>query len=166
MKKNAFTLIEILVTLTITGLIFAFGYVSFRDFSRRQALLGIVRQVKGDLRFAQQAAISGDKPSDPECSSSTVLTGYNFRVVSPTNYTIEAVCAGATGGSVQIKSVDLTSSETGIASSRNPILFKSLGQGTNITSGAPDNGSVTILLSQASTGNILMVTVNLGGEIN
>ena len=41
-KHNAaYTLIEILVALTIVGLIFGIGYVNFRDFARRQALAGI-----------------------------------------------------------------------------------------------------------------------------
>lgn len=162
MKKNAFTLIEILVALTIIGLIFAFGYVSFRDFSRRQALQGAVRQVKGDLRLAQQAAVSGDKPSDPKCSSSNAFTGYNFDVTSSTSYAIEAVCAGVTGGIVQTKNVDLTSSEITISSSRNPVLFKALGQGTDIASGT----ITAITLYQTSTGNSLTIVVNAGGEID
>ena len=71
-KKSGFTLIEILVSMTIIGFLFSFGYASFRDFSRRQALAGVVKQVQGDLRLAQQKALSGEKPSG--CTTLPVKT--------------------------------------------------------------------------------------------
>ena len=51
--RNGYTLIEILVALTIIGLLFSFGYVSFRDYSRRQAVSDAVKTMQGDLRLAE-----------------------------------------------------------------------------------------------------------------
>ena len=53
-----YTLIEILVGLTIIGIIFGVGFASFREFSRRQSLAGGVKTLVGDLRLAQEQAIS------------------------------------------------------------------------------------------------------------
>lgn len=161
---SAYTLIEILVGLTIIGLLFAFGYVSFREYSRRQAFASVVRGLKADLRLAQEKALSGEKPDDVRCNAPNVLTGYNFRVTSTFTYSLEAVCTG--GAPIVVKSVDVLSAGVGIAApSHNPILFKVLGQGTDISQGAPDNGRVDIGLMQAFTQSIMSVTIKSGGEI-
>ncbi|KKR39915.1 MAG: Pilin assembly protein [Candidatus Woesebacteria bacterium GW2011_GWB1_40_101] len=62
MTKRGYTLIELLVAITILGIIFGAGYISFRDFSRRQALTAAVRTVSGDVRLTQEMALSGKKP--------------------------------------------------------------------------------------------------------
>lgn len=154
MKKNAFTLIEILISLTIIGLIFAFGYVSFRDFSRRQALTGVTRQVKGDLRLAQENALSGNKPA--ACTGP--LDAYFFTVSSFSNsYALEANCSGY---AYLIKLVDMQPGIS-ISSTLRPIIFKVLGQGTNI----PGGSQVTITLTQSDTGSTQVVTIDSGGNI-
>ena len=155
-RRRGYTLIEILVALTIIGLIFSFGYVSFREFSRRQALVGQVRSIQGDLRLAQGMALAGQKPDDANCNSPNLLGGYYFRRISNTSYSIEADC---TAGTSVIKSVNLPADITISSPSPNPILFKILGQGTNVS------GSATITITQVSTGRTSVVTVTDGGEI-
>ncbi len=154
--KRGYTLIEVLVGITIIGLIFAVGYVNFRDFSRRQAINGQARALKGDLRLAQEKSLSGVKPADSRCDPPNKLNGYNFRVVNALNYVVEANC---TGGNVLVKSVNLPSDVTISIPSPNPISFKILGQGTNIVDQS------TINLTQAVTGYVRTVTVTKGGEI-
>jgi prepilin-type N-terminal cleavage/methylation domain-containing protein len=154
--KKGYTLIEILITLTIIGLIFGFGYVSFREFSQRQALTGIARSIKGDLRLAQELALAGKKPTGANCNTPNILNGYYFRRNSNTNYTIEANCSG---GIMQVKSVNMPADITLTSLSLNPLLFKILGEGTNIT------GSATVTLTQVSTGKTRIITVTQGGEI-
>lgn len=154
--KKGYTLIEILVTLTIIGFLFSFGYVSFRDFSRRQQMAGEIKQIQGDLRLAQEMALAGQKPE----SSCTRLDGYGFNVYSDTDYKIEANCDGAPGTDINKDSgmpADLTIS----APSPNPIIFKVLGEGTNIVAST----SATITLTQVSTGRKASVVVTAGGEI-
>ena len=160
-NSPAYTLVEILVGITIIGLIFGFGFVSFREFSRRQALTGAAKQIQGDLRLTQELAIAGQKPEDIDCDSPNTLTGYNFRVNPDSSYTIEAACTGNGGTNVELKEVSLPSDISLSATSPNPILFKALGQGTNMTQGS----SVTLTLVQAGTGSQIIVTISASGEI-
>ncbi|KKU04148.1 MAG: type II secretory pathway protein LspH [Candidatus Woesebacteria bacterium GW2011_GWC2_47_16] len=152
----AYTLIEILVALTIIGLIFGIGYVNFRDFARRQALSGTARSVMGDLRLAQEQALAGNKPASVFCDPPNRLNGYNMRVNSASTYQIEAACSG---GNVVSKSVTMPANISISTPSPNPILFKILGEGTNLSADA------TITLTQAGTSNTRGITVTQGGEI-
>lgn len=157
--QSGFTLIEILVGLTIIGLLFGVGYVNFRDFSRRQAIAGAAKLLQGDLRLAQQQASSGQKPDDINCNDPNTLTGYFFNVVSSSEYTIFAGCSA---GYSLILSKDVTLPPgISIASTQNPILFKVLGAGTNI----PQGSTITITLTQEATNNISTISVGSGGEI-
>lgn len=158
-NQSAYTLIEILVGLTIIGLLFAVGYVNFRDFSRRQAIAGAAKLLQGDLRLAQQQALSGQKPDDPNCNNPNTLTGYYFNVVSMTEYTVYAGCSL---GNSSILSKDVTlPAGISITASQNPILFKILGAGTNI----PQGNTVTVTLTQAATNNVFTISIGSGGEI-
>jgi len=157
-KKGGYTLIEILVSLTIVGLIFGLGFVGYREFARRQDLLSSIRNLQGNLRFTQELALAGKKPAG--CS---VLDGYNFKIISNTSYEIRALCDIVplaekivplpTGITISNLSPDLTPSNT--------ILFKTLGAGMNMAVGS----STTITLTQTATGNTNSITVTAGGEI-
>ncbi|KKW14527.1 MAG: hypothetical protein UY55_C0007G0003 [Candidatus Jorgensenbacteria bacterium GW2011_GWB1_50_10] len=154
---SGYTFIEILVALTIVSLIFGIGYVSFRDFSRRQALQGVVRSIRGDLRLAQEEAISGQKPLDIFCNSPNTLSGYYFDLITPNNYRLVAQCSG---GNVTSKDVTVAA-DISIAVSQDPIVFKVLGQGTNVPQATP----AVITLTQAGTANTAIITITSTGEI-
>lgn len=159
--EEGYTLIEILVALTIIGLLFGVGYVNFRDFSRREAIAGAGKLLQGDLRLAQQLALTGQKPSDSSCNDPNILSGYDFTFVSNSEYTIKADCSGGTVSTVT-KDVTLPSDiSLSALPSPNPILFKIIGQGTNIPSGT----NVTIQLVQAQTTNTYTITIGSGGDI-
>lgn len=153
---KGYTLIEILVALTIVGLIFGIGYVNFRDFARRQALSGTTRSVRGDLRLAQGQALAGKKPTAGACNSPNLLNGYDFRVTGSSSYQLEANCSG---GNVVTKTNTLPSGITMSTPSPNPITFKVLGQGTNLSVDA------TITLTQPGTSNTKQIVITPGGEI-
>ena len=157
-SMKGYTLIEILVALTVVGILFGVGYVSFRDFSRRQSINSNARQVASDLRFAQELSASGKKPAG--CTGS--LDGYNFRVTSATAYSIEAKCSLA--GVAQIvsaKTVSLINNVRVSTSGTNPILFKSVSEGTNIPAGQ----SVTLVLSQPGVAYTASLTIGQNGDI-
>ena len=159
-RKNLFsvrgyTLIEILVALTIIGLLFGVGYAGFRDFSRRQAIADAAKEIQGDLRLAQGEAITGKKPEG--CSDTKTLSGYGFRA-DTSKYSIEANCGGSV---IIIKNVDLPPDITLLTPTPNPLLFKVLGQGTNLGSDV----NWTLTLTQTGTGNTVTVTVTAGGEV-
>jgi len=166
--QSAYTLIEILVAITIIGLLFNVGYANFRAFSQRQALSGIIKQIQGDLRLAQQMALSGQKPQGPDalaCQTNS-LDGIQFGMTTsaPYLYRIRALCgSGGTNTLPIIKEFDFPSDVTPspVTFSPNPIIFKVLGNGTNI----PAGGSVVITLTQVGTNNKATITVTSGGAI-
>jgi len=155
--ERAYTLIEILVVLTVIGILFGAGFVGYRDFSRRQALAGAVKLVNGDLRVAQQNALSGTKPTGAACGGTQTLSGYYFRVVSTTRYQIQAFCSG---GSITTNDINMPPNITISTPSPNPILFKVLGMGTNIPA-----GGASITLTQGFTGQTQVILIGSGGDI-
>lgn len=147
---RGYTLIELLVTITIIGLMFGFGFVNFRDYSRRQHLAGVATKLKADLRLAQEKALSGEMPDG--CIN---LSTYSVEI-SAGSYEVLANCADE----VSVKTVDFP---TGISASATlgTISFKVLGHGTNIPAGS----EAKVTLAQADGGLTMMVTVTSGGEI-
>lgn len=154
---RGYTLIEILVVLTIIGILFSVGYVGYRDFSRRQSLAGAAKIVQGDLRKAQQNALSGIKPQSAACLGANTLDGYFFRVTSASTYEIGAACSG---GNVVTDTVSVTESISISTPSPNPIIFKVLGTGTNIPS-----GDASVTLTQGATNDTLTILIGSGGDV-
>lgn len=154
-KSSAYTLIEVLVSMMIIALLVAVGYANYRDFGRRQELAGISKILQGNLRRAQQSALSGVKPDDAKCNPPETLISHDFYRVSESEYRIRANC---TGGNVVVEDITLPSTVT-IATSKNPIVFKVLGAGTNIT----DSSEIT--LTQVATGKTTTITISSGGSI-
>lgn len=155
LNELGYTLIEILVGVSIISLIFSFGYISYRDFARRQSLLGNARSLKADLRLAQEQALSGKKPSSVACSGEGTLIGYDFYLDSATSYVIQANC---TGGLVDDKTVE-TSSEISLTAVPNRFTFKVIGKGTSLSD------SAIITLTQNVTENTQVIVVSPEGEI-
>ncbi|MFZ3130894.1 MAG: type II secretion system protein [Desulfosporosinus sp.] len=158
MKASGYTLIEILVVLTVIGILFGVGFVGYRDFGRRQALAGAVKMVQGDLRVAQQNALSGIKPTGAACNSPRTLSGYHFKVITDSKYQIQALCSG---GSITINDVNMPPNIKISTPLPNPILFKILGMGTDISV-----GGASITLTQGSTGKTQTISIGSGGDIN
>jgi len=132
------------------SIIFSVGFASYRDFSRRQALTGVTKSIISDLRLLQQKALSGEKPD-----LCTVLSGYQIDITSTTTYNLQAVCST----NITIKTIDLAVDEVTISSSFDPIKFKVLGQGTNLTTDA------VITITNSKIGNSSVINVGIGGDI-
>lgn len=151
------------MVLSIMGILFTAGYASLRDFSNRQAVDNSASSIQGDLKLAQEMALSSQLPSDSNCTGSYTLNGYNFKILTSgpipaASYEIRASCSGP-GVVSAIKTVKLPVGET-IGPVSTTILFKILGQGTNIAS-----GNVVITVTQTGTGSTASVTVASGGQI-
>jgi prepilin-type N-terminal cleavage/methylation domain-containing protein len=153
--KNGYTLIELLIVITIIGILFSAGYLSFLDYSRQQALLSVVRGIQVDMHLAEDYAISGNKPT----ACNTLLNGYNFNVTSSSSYEVDANCTP--NSNFQVKTVTLPAGITISAPVPNPILFKSLAQGTNIAGG----GTASIVVTQTLTGKTRTVTIGANGNV-
>lgn len=168
-NTKGFTLIEVLIVLTVVSILSAVGFANFREYSRRQGLVSVARLVREDLRVAQQYALTGKKPSSGNCSSSTdPLDGYDFSILSSTSYVLRARCPGKLN---DIKSVTLQDGYTvsalgtgggGISygTTSNPLTFKELGHGTTIS-----GGLATIRVTQKGSNEFVDLTVTPQGTI-
>lgn len=155
---SGYTIIELLIVIVITAMLFGIGYTNYRQFARNQALLATANKLKTDIRLAQQLALTSDKPT----AGCSVLTGYNFNIdTANRRYAIYPVCGGVPLGTA-VKDELIDSGVTTVAVSPvNPIYFKVLGQGTNIPAGS----QVTITLTQGVTLVTKTIVVTSSGEI-
>ncbi len=148
-----FTFIELLISMSIMVLLFTVGLGSYREFTRRQQIDSIVREIKGDLRFAQQQAVVGQKPNVVECNNSD-LVGYK---VSPltgrTGYQILAVCGSS---EVFVKENEYLDSDIQI-SIPNVFTFNALAKGVS--------NDATIVVEQVSSAQTTTISIDTNGEI-
>lgn len=157
MRKSCsgFTLIEVLVVVSIITFLFSLGIAYYIQFNRRQIVVQAALNVKNSLRMAQNKASSGEKT----CSG--VLDGYEFYFGSTGGkYTCgyRSKCGTNYGQYVtsELPSPVIISSFP----TPNPILFKVLGQGTNIA------GSTSIVLQGFNdSDNTQTITITNVGEI-
>lgn len=158
-RKNGFTMIELLISISIMTIVFTIGFASYREFSRRQVLSGVAKELKSDLRTLQQLALTGQKPEDVSC---VMLDGYIFEISDPDTYRLSANCINGLGSSVEYltKEVSLLNDSVSISATQNSIYFKVLGQGTDLDS------TNIITLTQDNTGKTVSVNVGTAGEIN
>lgn len=154
---KGYTLVEILISITILSLIFVSGYAGFREFSRRQFVNSQARAVVGDLRLIQSRAASGEKPDDLDCNLPNRLQGYIFELVNDSGYKLSARCSDK---NVLVKEEFFPDGLT-IQATIQPILFKVLSQGTNLGAGLTS----TITITETVGGKVRAITVGAGGEI-
>lgn len=157
MSKNfkGYTLIELLIVITLISIVFFVGYAGFREFSRRQALGGVSKTIKADLRLAQQLASSGQKPDVGTC---TQLNGYSVLFLT-NSYSLTANCIN--GGVVSDNNFKTVTLPVGVTETNNlSVQYKVLGQGTNLSADA------TLTLTHTATGNTSIITIGKGGDVN
>jgi len=159
--KLGFTLIEVLIVMTIIGIIFGLGMAQYSKFNRSQIVVQAAQELKNNLRFAQNKAIAGEKDcSSAECGGADgicgtndvgekTLEGWRVNYSSGQNYQIYGSCDGET---FRDRSIDLPS---GVSPTPFSILFKPLGRGVV--------GATTITLS--GFGETRRVSVSATGEI-
>jgi prepilin-type N-terminal cleavage/methylation domain-containing protein len=91
--KCGFSLIELMVVVTLFGIAASLVTASYLSFERNQRLRGAASQLKNDLRLIQNKATSGDKGSGGLCGASSTLGGWYLGVSSDqTSYTFAGVC--------------------------------------------------------------------------
>jgi prepilin-type N-terminal cleavage/methylation domain-containing protein len=157
-RKSGYTLIELLVGLTIIAIVFSIGFAGYRDFSRRQAVAGVTKSIQSDLRNAQQLALTGQKPTVDYLNNPvtcTRLSGYSFSRISAINYQIIANCVNAVNANHIVKNITLSSD---LSLSAGSVKFKVLGQGTDLS--APVIFTVTHTAGTTGT-----ITVGIGGDV-
>lgn len=158
---KGFTLIEVIISTGIMTILMGLGFASFRDYQRRQELIAEGRTLENNLRLAQASAFSGQKPTLTPPSVCTSFDGMKFELTSSTTYTIAYVCNGNQdefNAVTYTLSPNMTIVGSGTSGS---VIFKALGHGTDLVSGA----KFTLTLTQNTTGATTTITITSGGEI-
>lgn len=158
---RGYTLIEILVALTILSVVFAVGFAGFRDYSRRQELETLTRQLRGDLAKAREDALAGIKSTSASCNGTNTLNGHGFSVGSSLGVYFYRFFYQCTGGTVLNRTINIPTGYTINWSPNTYFYFRSVGQGTSMTAGT----STTITITQTSTSATSSVTVDSTGNI-
>lgn len=95
-KSRGFTLIEIMITISIFALTLGFGIPRYLEFNTSQTLRSAGETFKNNLRDIQGKALAGDKPADGYCINNPL---YTWRVnfldfTDRTSYHYQAWCGG------------------------------------------------------------------------
>lgn len=147
MKTTGFTLLELLVSITILMVITGGLLTSYNAFNDKRRVKETAVTLKTDLRFAQNKAISAMKPS----SNCTVLKGYKL-TFTLTTYIVQPTCTGSgTPGPLLT-----TTLPTGITFSPIPDTF-TFGV---LTQGITSTPSITITLVGLTTSYRLLIAPN------
>lgn len=163
-RQRGYTLVEILIGLTILTLLFVGGYTAYRDFTRRQIIINTAEELKANISQARVKALTAERPDvlGGECGT---FLGY-VAVFSPSSYVIKPDCDPTDPGPLSSyyktyslpPGVSVSVSNAGVA---NQILFKPLGAGTDVVN---ENGA-TITVSHRDSLNTQMITVYPSGAI-
>jgi prepilin-type N-terminal cleavage/methylation domain-containing protein len=151
--KRGFSLIELLVVISIIATVFGVGYANLRGSQRRQHLNSAVVQVEADLRLAQEMALAGKKTS----GCTTNLDGHIFAVDEGTDtYSVTPDC----GGGAQVKSASLPGGiQIESSAAGDDFRFNALGRGV-------DEDGVTITLSFPGSGVASQtIQISTAGEV-
>lgn len=155
---QAFTLIEILVVISIAGFLVTMGIASYVDFNRRQVLDQTAKTIANDLRLAQSKAGAGDKGTGV-CPGS--LAGWFFKVVNATSYSIYGNC----GVDFSVKTVNLPANLSFVPSLvGKTILFKPLSYGATLGAD-PTLQTMTITIQNDKIAKTKLIDVTAGGTI-
>ena len=181
--KLGFTLIELLIVVSIMALLTVFGLLGFQNFNKSQSLKIAAGELKANLRFAQNSALSG-VASTISCSDVTraggLFKGYQaIFTQGDKTYKIVEKCGTPTGSGVidgVLRTYTLPNIDGITIGSVNPfanssptcggnlcILFAPVNQGVQFV---PDPGestsNATVTLHGAASGDYQIVVTKTG----
>jgi len=87
-NSHGFTLVELLIVITIMASLLSLGLASFTSFNKRERLKQAALTLKATLRFAQTKSISSEKPA----SDCTQFVGLRVSFTSE-NYSTQHECS-------------------------------------------------------------------------
>jgi len=132
-SKKGFTLIELMITITITMLMLGGGIAAYIRFNDRQTLQGAAKQLQTQMRSAQKKARVGDIPSG--CDR---LVDYRVSMVAgESDVNLDATCTNQT---IRISTTTLNSSVS--VNSDFVIAFKVLHGGAEYITG---DGNINLI---------------------
>lgn len=91
-KPAGFTLIEVLVTVVISGILFAGGIAAYRGIGARQSLKQAGIEFQSNLRLMQEKTLSSKKPAECSVDPNDILLAYEVSWVNVNRYNIKPIC--------------------------------------------------------------------------
>lgn len=156
--NRGLSVIELLVVLVIISILFGVGFMSYRDYARKQTVTAAARQMESDIRLARQMAFEGRKPEAEGCDNDDddgtidVLNGYVLEVdEANSTYNIYAVCNGNQNYMLK-EDVGIGKGLSLDSEPANIIMFKSVGQGVVIPVAGEHSNNITVTITQQTTG--------------
>ena len=145
-----FTIVELLIILSLIALLFTLGIAQYNRFNRSQTLTQTKNELVSNLRLAQGKSLAGEKPN--QCGDEALL-GHQLEFTNNQSYKIVAVCGSEPYPEVK---QTVTFPEGVIkTSAENIVFFKILSQGVE--------SEVTITLS--GFGETRDIIITAAGEI-
>ena len=150
-----FTLIEMLIVITIMAVLSTGSVVSYRVFSQRQQVLQSAKNIQEAMRFAQKKARVGEKPAGCLAANQR-LSGYQVTgAVNSATITVSAICVSP-NATIQVTTYQLVGNVQ--LSAALSVTFVS------ITGGVLPAGTTTVRVGLG--GYAYSFTVNQGGNIS
>lgn len=157
--KLGFTVIELLVAVSIFIVLATIGMVSYSDFNRRQQITQSAKEVQTFLRSAQKKARVGERPAG--CSS---LRGYRVQAhASLLRLILSAECAGATP-LVEIATFELPHNTR--LSAATDISFNVLAGGVTLNTAGSLPATITVQSIQSANPYRYAFQIDAGGSVS
>lgn len=167
-RKNGFTLIEILLVTSIIVILSSVGFFSFTQFNKGRDVNSSYLLLKNDLSEAKSSALSETKPAS-YCNSAYTLVGYRislYTATTPDSYALDVLCKNPSDGKESFVTKKRVNLPTGAALTTSiaalgsysgipRVLFDTTGQTTN-------SGTITI----TKNGTSRTVGINVNGTIS
>ncbi len=155
-KSRGFTLIELMVVLSITAVLGTLGIAGFVSYNKSQVLQSSTSEVVTMLNLAKSRAQSQIKPSSL-CSGGN-LTGYKVTISTPRSYTMFLVCSVGPDSRIDQQDKLLP---TNLSFSPNISFFFPVQTGG--AQAAPDPLSPTFVISDSGNKTKTITVNSLGG---
>lgn len=162
-RKQGFTLIEMMVVVTIMGLLVGGGVAAYTRFNERQEITQGVTKFVSDLRGVQKRADVGERPDDSVFAPSEdcdILEGYRVFSTGGTTATVEAQCHDNNDNATILVTVDQLVLGPGL------IFGGSFDMTFEVVSAGVINAPETVIINHISNGSGATITVNASGGIN
>ena len=91
-SSAGFTLIELIVVLSVAAVISVIGIAAFVSYNQTQSLNTTAADIANMFSVAKSRAASGVKPTTAPCSTGT-LNGYKVFIIGSSIYELDAVCS-------------------------------------------------------------------------